>query len=109
MPGQGWSRRPHAGVFACWGVMGSRVRGAGGSLAFVFMPRFLESALRNVSERDIQRALDAPFYDEGITTRRGNPGLLVQGPSASSGLPIEVLGEIDPDTGELVVYHAHWM
>ena len=89
--------------------MGSRVRGAGGSLAFVFMPRFLESALRNVSERDIQRALDAPFYDEGITTRRGNPGLLVQGPSASSGLPIEVLGEIDPDTGELVVYHAHWM
>ncbi len=70
------------------------------------MPRFLRSALRNVSERDIQRALDAPIYDEPITTRHGNPGLHVKGLTASLGLPIEVLAEIDPETGELVVYHA---
>ena len=73
------------------------------------MPRFLKSALRNVSERDIQRALDAPISKGPITTRHGNPGLSVKGLSASSGLlPIHVLAEIDPDTGELVVYHAHW-
>ena len=29
-PGQGWSRRPHNVVFACWGVLGSRVRDVGG-------------------------------------------------------------------------------
>ena len=29
-PGRGWSRRPHRGVFACWGLLGSRVRGVGG-------------------------------------------------------------------------------
>ncbi len=79
-----------------------------GALACGFMPRFLKPALRNVSERDIQRALDAPISKGPITTRHGNPGLSVKGLSASSGLPIYVLGEYDPDTGELVVYHAHW-
>ncbi len=71
------------------------------------MPRFLQSAFKHgLSERDIQRALDDPIYDEPITTRRGNPGLHVEGLSASLGLPIEVLGEYDPETGDLVVYHA---
>ena len=71
------------------------------------MPRFLQSAFKHgLSERDIQRALDDPFYDEPITTRRGNPGLHVKGLSASLGLPIEALGEYDPVTGEPVVYHA---
>ena len=50
--------------------------------------------------------LDDPFSAQPITTRQGNPGLHVEGLSASSGLPIEVLGEYDPVTGELVVYHA---
>ena len=64
-----------------------------GALAFVFVPRFLQSAFKHgMSERDIQRALDDPFYDEPITTRRGNPGLHVKGLSASSGLPIEDSG-----------------
>ena len=46
-----------------------------------------------------------PTEYEGITTRRGNPGLSVQGPSAV-GFLIDVLGEYDPVTGDLVVYHA---
>ena len=71
------------------------------------MPRFLESAFRHgLSERDIQSALDNPTAAEPITTRRGNPGLHVEGLTASSGLPIEVLGGYDPVTGDLVVYHA---
>ena len=70
------------------------------------MPRFLLSAFKNgLSERDIQRALDNPLEAEGITTRRGNPGLSVKGLSAS-GLPIHVLGEYDPVDGDLLVYHA---
>ncbi len=74
------------------------------------MPRFLQSAFKNgLSERDIRRALDVPLEAEGITTRRGNPGLHVKGLSASLGLPIEVLGEYDPVKGELVVYHADWL
>ncbi len=78
---------------------------AGASLRFV--PRFLTSAFRHgLSERDIQRALDAPVSADPITTRQGNPGLSVEGLTASSGLPIEVLGEYDPETGDLVVYHA---
>ncbi len=78
-----------------------------GALAFGFVPQFTRSAFRHgLSERDIQRALDAPIYDEPITTRQGKPGLRVEGLTASSGLPIEVLAQIDPETGELVVYHA---
>ena len=76
-----------------------------GALAFVFVPRFLQSAFKHgLSERDIQYALDNPTAGESITTRGGNPGLSVEGPSVS-GL-IHVLGEYDPITGELVVYHA---
>ena len=75
--------------------------------AFVFVPRFLQSAFKHgLAERDIQRALDNPVSDEAITTRRGNPGLHVKGLTASSGLPIEVLGEYDPVTGDLEIYHA---
>jgi len=69
------------------------------------MPRFLQSAFKHgLSERDILCALDDPIEYEGITTRRGNPGLSVEGPSVF-GL-IHVLGEYDPVTGDLVVYHA---
>ncbi len=71
------------------------------------MPQFTRSAFRHgLSERDIQCALDNPIYDEPITTRQGKPGLHVKGLTASLGLPIEVLAQIDPETGELVVYHA---
>ena len=78
-----------------------------GPLAFVFVPRFLRSAFRHgLSERDIQRALDAPIFADPVTTRQGNPGLHVEGLAASSGLPIEVLGEYNPVTGELEIYHA---
>ncbi len=71
------------------------------------MPRYSRSAFRHgLSERDIQRALDNPVSAQPITTRQGNPGLRVEGLSASLGLPIEVLGEYDPGTGDLVVYHA---
>ena len=71
------------------------------------MPQFLQSAFKHgLSERDILCALDDPTEYERITTRRGNPGLSVRGLSASLGLPIEVLGEYDPVTGDLVVYHA---
>lgn len=71
------------------------------------MPRFLRSAFKHgLSERDIQYALDNPVFDGPITTRRGNPGLHVEGLTASSGLPIEVLGEYNPVTGELDIYHA---
>lgn len=59
-----------------------------------------------MSEKDIQSALDAPIFAEPITTRHGNPGLHVEGLTASSGLPIEVLGEYNPVTGELEIYHA---
>ena len=60
----------------------------------------MESAFNHgLSERDIQRALDAPISDE-------DPGLSVRGLTASSGLPIHVLGEHDPVKGDLVVYHA---
>ena len=79
-----------------------------GALAFVFVLRFLQSAFKQgLSERDIQYALDDPFSARPITTRQGNPGLSVRGPTASSGLPIQVLGEYHPVTGDLVVYHAH--
>ncbi len=71
------------------------------------MPRFSLSAFRHgLSERDIQRALDAPVSARPITTQHGNPGLRVEGLTASLGLPIEVLGEYDTETGDLVVYHA---
>ena len=80
-----------------------------GALAFVFVPRFLQSAfkhgLSDLRETSSVRST-APIYDEPITTRRGNPGLHMEGLSASSGLPIEVLGEYDPETGDLVMYHA---
>ncbi len=44
-----------------------------------------------LSERDIQRALDASIYDEPITTRQGNPGLHVGG-------TIRVVGAVDRST-----------
>ncbi len=91
---------PHAHLGGC----------AVGALACGFMPRFTKSAFRHgLSERDIQRALDDPFSAQPITTRQGNPGLSVEGLSASLGLPIEVFGEYDPETGDLVVYHAQWL
>ena len=78
-----------------------------GALAFVFVPRFLQSAFKHgLSERDIRYALDNPLSAVPITTRRGNPGLHVEDLTASSGLPIEVLGGYHPVTGDLVVYHA---
>ena len=95
------------GVYAPGEEPTVRRRPPPGALAFVFVPRFLQSAFKQgLSERDIQYALDNPLEAEGITTRRGNPGLSVEGLSAS-GLPIQVLGEYDPVTGDLVVYHAH--
>ena len=93
------------GVYAPGEEPTVRRRPPPGALAFVFVPRFLQSAFKHgLSERDIQYALDNPTAGESITTRGGNPGLSVEGPSVS-GL-IHVLGEYDPITGELVVYHA---
>ena len=75
-------------------------------LVRVYAPGEEPTVRRRPPPGDIQYALDNPLEAEGITTRRGNPGLSVEGLSAS-GLPIQVLGEYDPVTGDLVVYHAH--
>lgn len=70
------------------------------------MPRYLPSAFKHgVSKRDIECALANPLrYVESIT-RRGGRGLSLVGPSVQ-GITIEVIGEYDRLTGDLMVFHA---
>lgn len=70
------------------------------------MPRYLPSAFKHgVSERDIECALASPLECRPFTTRRGRRGLSLLG-SSTRGITIEVIGEYDHVTGDLVVFHA---
>ena len=68
------------------------------------MIRCLPSALKHgVSDQDIKHVHMNPI--RYISTRRGGRGVSVLGLSAQ-GVTIEVIGEYDPLTGDLVVFHA---
>ena len=69
------------------------------------MARFLRSAFKHgLTESDIQWVLDNPGYAEPMTSRYGNPGQFILG-RTQWGM-VEVFTEMDPSTGEVVVYHA---
>ena len=69
------------------------------------MARFLRSAFKHgLTESDIQWILDNPNYAASMTSRYGNPGQRLVGVT-QWGIA-EVLTEMDPSTGEVVVYHA---
>ena len=69
------------------------------------MARFLRSAFKHgLTESDIQWVLDNPDYAESRTSGYGNPGQFIVGPTQWG--MAEVFTEMDPSTGEAVVYHA---
>ena len=68
------------------------------------MLRCLPLAFKHgVSEEDIESVLTHPI--RYTSTRRGGRGVSALGLSAQ-GITIEVIGEYDPLTGDLVVFHA---